>query len=149
MQENTRSRVMTAVDLATHAVISIMLAAFFYFLTRKWTWALLAIAGGVFIDLDHLFDYFRFFGFRFSLRDFFDHKYLASGKCFILLHSWEVIAAAWLVSVLVEWMVPVATGMSLHLLVDYLYSHRGEARELSLIYRWRNSFSLSCVSKHK
>jgi hypothetical protein len=141
-----RSRMMTAIDLATHFVVAVILAAGFYWFTGKWSWAILTVIGGVLIDLDHLLDYFLYYGLKFSLKNFFDHKYLASGKCYILFHSWEVLAAVWCLSILVRWMVPVASGMTAHVLADYFFSHRGHPRYMSLIYRWRNGFELSCLS---
>ncbi|MGB2651417.1 MAG: hypothetical protein WBD00_04345 [Candidatus Omnitrophota bacterium] len=142
-----RSRMMTAIDIVTHLIVTVILAGVFYRFTGKWTWAVLTIVGGVLIDLDHFLDYFLYYGLKLNLRDFFDHKYLASGKCYILFHSWEVLAVVWCLSVIVRWMVPVAAGMTSHILIDYFFSHRGHPKFLSLIYRWRNGFDLSCLSR--
>lgn len=53
---------------------------------------LTGLIGGFFIDLDHLFDYFLAFGFRFRL-DYFlkGYQFLKSDKIYIPLHSFEIV----------------------------------------------------------
>ncbi len=53
---------------------------------------------GVFIDGDHLFDYFAYFGWHFNLYDYFQtNNFMAkSEKTFIPLHGWEYLPLLWL-----------------------------------------------------
>ncbi|MEA3489335.1 MAG: hypothetical protein U9R44_03205 [Candidatus Omnitrophota bacterium] len=131
---------LTAVDLTTHLILALLLAWFFWWLTRGWVWPLLAVVGGVFIDLDHFIDYFLYFGAKFDLRDFFTRGYKVSGKTYVFLHSWELVALMWLFSIAVLWITPLAAGMTVHLLTDYLFSSRSNALVLSLVYRWYHKF---------
>ena len=54
---------------------------------------------GVFIDADHLFDYFAYFGWHFNLADFFHAgNYMEqAGKTYILLHGWEYLLPLWII----------------------------------------------------
>lgn len=58
---------------------------------------LAGIAVGFFIDGDHLFDYFYWSGFRFSLKDFLQPKkyVLSTKKVFVLFHEWEYLIVFW------------------------------------------------------
>jgi len=59
---------------------------------------LVALAFGFLIDVDHLFDYFAHFGFKFNLKEFLQINYMeSSGKIFVLLHAWELVPVFWLV----------------------------------------------------
>jgi hypothetical protein len=130
----------TFLDIAIHLAVTAILALFFYKLTGSWVWPVLALLGGIFIDLDHFIDYFLYFGWKFSLKDFLDHRYLDSGKVYIFFHSWELAAGAWIFSIVFSWLVPVAASMTLHLFIDFLFSHRCRPQFLSLLYRRRHKF---------
>ena len=53
---------------------------------------IVALLGGVFVDLDHLFDYFFAFGTKFNLTYFVKgYSFLKSDKIYIPLHSWEIV----------------------------------------------------------
>ena len=58
-----------------------------------------ALIFGFLIDVDHLFDYFAYFGARFKLKDFLNtNSYMkSSGKIFVLLHGWEYVLLFWLI----------------------------------------------------
>lgn len=82
------------------------------------------VLAGILIDLDHFIDYFWYEGLRLDLRDFqraceetrFD-------KTLLVLHSWELLAAAWGLSL---WVFPnpvfrgIIVGLSLHMVCDQL-----------------------------
>ena len=137
-----RTAVLTTIDLTTHLVLAVLLAGFFRWFTGGWTWPVLAFIGGVLIDLDHLIDHFRYYGMKFDISDFFYHRYLASGKCYIFFHSWEVIAVLWMFSSTVPLATPLATGMTLHILTDYAFCHNVRFLHFSLLYRWSHRFNL-------
>jgi len=151
--KKNRAFLRTTVDLSMHIVLTLLLACFFRWLTGGWTWPLLVFVGGILIDVDHFIDYFLYFGMRFNLSDFYCHRQLASGKCRIIFHSWEILIAMWALSIAFSWIIPIASGMTVHILVDYLYSHRCKPLFLSLIYRWYHHFKLEklcpglCVEK--
>ncbi|MGB2662017.1 MAG: hypothetical protein WBD04_06505 [Candidatus Omnitrophota bacterium] len=135
----------TYVDLALHAVFTLLLAWFFYRLTGGWLWPALAVLGGIFIDVDHLIDYFLYYGYRFNLKDFIAYNYMASGKIYIVFHSIELITVIWIFSLVFSWAIPLASGMTLHILIDAFFSHRTTPLFLFLIYRWRKGFSAEAV----
>ena len=127
------------VDLTVHAVLALVLSFLFYFFTGKLSWAVLCIVGGVFIDVDHFMDHFRYYGRKFDIMDFLFHLHLDSGKIYLFFHSWELIALLWCLSFIAGWLIPLAAGMTVHLLVDqFLYRN---AKWLYFIsYRWYHGF---------
>ncbi|MFH1664845.1 MAG: hypothetical protein ABIA77_01720 [Candidatus Omnitrophota bacterium] len=134
--------VKTAVDLVTHFVLTVMLAGYFRWLTNGWAWPALAVTGGILIDADHFIDHFLFYGWRFNFADFFCHRYQSCGKCYIFFHSWEIVFMLWALSLVVSWLTPLASGMTLHLVTDNLYSHRQNPQYLFLWHRWRRGFAV-------
>lgn len=144
-----RKGLLTAVDLATHFVLALILAGFFHWLTGRWEWSFLVIIGGVFIDIDHFIDYFLYYGLRFDLKSFFAHGYLASGKCYMVFHSLEIVVLMWAFSGRFLWITPVTAGMTVHLLTDYFFSYRSHPLSLFLLYRWRHGFRLDKVFPDK
>ena len=130
----------TYVDLTLHLIFTLLLAWFFYKLKGGWLWPALAILGGVFIDLDHLIDYFLYFGWTFDLKAFFKHEYLASGRMYIIFHSVELAILVWALALVLPWAIPVASGMTLHLIIDISFSHSTNPLFASFIFRWCNHF---------
>lgn len=135
-------KVPICLDLVIHFVLVAALAAFFYRITNGWTWPLLAVIGGIFIDIDHLIDYFAYCGFRFNLREFFSCTYHKTDKCYIIFHSWELLILLWLFSLNVLWIFPLVSGMTLHMVTDAFLTHSVNLRCYSLLYRWRRGFKL-------
>ncbi|MGB2599896.1 MAG: hypothetical protein WBC99_05590, partial [Candidatus Omnitrophota bacterium] len=78
-------------------------------------------------------------------KDFIEYNYAASGKIYIVFHSVELIAVIWLLSFVFPLAIPLASGMTLHILIDTFFSHRTTPLFLSLIYRWRKGFSAEAV----
>ena len=84
-------------EIIYHLSISLLVAVLF---TNRLNWqkrATICVIFGLFIDLDHLFDYgYYMVKFRqsFSLAEFASGSHFqTSGKLFILFHSWELTAA--------------------------------------------------------
>jgi hypothetical protein len=76
---------------------------------------------GVFIDLDHLFDYLIYSKFRFSVRDFFDTCYnYRLKKFYLILHSYEFLLLSWLAYSLTknEILLGISIGYTVHLVCD-------------------------------
>lgn len=138
------------IDLALHFAITVSLAVLFRVYTGGWIYPALAVCGGILIDLDHFFDYFRHYGFKLNIADFFGHTYLASGKMFVPLHSWELVVILWTLSLWVKWVIPVASGITLHLMVDQFLSHRKDPLIYFITYRLYHRFELNKLdAKHK
>ncbi|NQT32702.1 MAG: hypothetical protein HQ594_03405 [Candidatus Omnitrophica bacterium] len=141
--DENKSYFTTTVDLTIHLILALVLAAFFYWLTGRWVWPILGIAGGILIDIDHFVDYFNHYGLKFVFSDFYCQNYGVSGKRYVFLHSWEIIILLWLISRWVLWITPIVTGMTIHLLADYIFHQHMHFIYFSLIYRWYHKFEVT------
>lgn len=148
MMKNKASNIYkeTAIDLAAHLILAAGLVFFFRWLTGGWVWSILGFIGGILIDIDHFIDHFLYYGPKFRVADFFRRGYQKSGKCYVIFHSWEIIFVLWIISIKVSWVTPLATGMTIHIITDCMFTHCREILFLSLIYRWRNGFELEKIS---
>lgn len=121
----------------SHFFLSLLLGIYFYLRTKKWQSILWALVFGVLIDLDHLVDYFAFFGARFDLNTFLNvTTYMKpAGKIYVLFHGWEYL---WPVVILLG----KAAGLAYfgHLLIDSL--NIGQVTAYSFIYRLVNNFAI-------
>ena len=141
---NVRDR-QTALDLCWHLSSSIILAVIIVRISGSLLYGFVCILGGIFLDLDHLVDYFLFARKRFILGDFMKYKYLTSGKVYLLLHSWEInliilalalFSGSGLLSALF-------LAMTLHLLIDSL--QRENSLFYFLIYRVHKGFNFGVM----
>jgi len=128
------------IDLGLHMILSLGFAYIFYKQTGLISWAILCIIGGVFIDIDHFMDYYKTFGIRFILNRFLYELGVNARKFYVIFHSWELIFILWLISGKVQWCVPLATGMTLHLIVDQIIHHLSEPLFYFVLYRWFHGF---------
>ncbi|MDD4956918.1 MAG: hypothetical protein PHH49_02280 [Candidatus Omnitrophica bacterium] len=133
--------IFVTIDILTHVLVTALVSFYLYKVTGRVSWIVLCFAGGVLIDLDHLLDYFVYYGGTFSPGKFFSHAYLGSGKCYLVFHSYELLIALWVFGAHFHLMIPVAAGMTGHMLIDLLYSHRRTPLALSLFYRAYLGFS--------
>jgi len=141
------------VDELIHFSLSLTAGLFFSFKFGNFWLLPPALVFGFFIDADHLFDYFAYYGAKFNLRKFFSAKtYIEkSGKVYVLLHGWEYVGIFWLMGRLVgipglEW----AMGFSyfFHLLWDN-FSFKHHPLVYFFIYRLLNNFSLESFNGQK
>jgi len=107
-----------------------------------------AFVGGVFIDLDHLIDYFFAFRTKFRMSYFLKgYQFLKSDKIYVLFHGWEYVIILLFFYVLLDNMViqssllALALGMFFHLWTDVLIN-KIPARSYSLLYRMKNNFDM-------
>mgnify|MGYP001222875262 CR=1 FL=1 len=131
-------------DISQHILSSAVLAAAVCFISSDLSYGLIFLLGGIFIDLDHLFDYFSYKD-KFSLRDFFGNVYLDSGRVYVLLHSWELnalILAAALVFKSYGLFV-LFLALSLHLAIDN--AQRKNPMFYLLSYRIAKEFSVDTL----
>ena len=73
-----------------HAGISLVLAIALFTAFRSISLSITAFLTGIFIDIDHGFDYLREYGFRFDIRFFF-HSFNETlyKRVVLLFHGWE------------------------------------------------------------
>lgn len=134
-----------------HLILTALIAGFLFWRFKDWRLVIVAFLVGIFIDIDHWFDYFAYFGLKINLSDFFNvaSYVIPAGKIYVLLHGWEFVIPLWLIGRWLgekfkirglEW----AVGLSYlgHLLWDnFSFSHHPLA--YSFIYRLLNNFSLA------
>ncbi len=107
-----------------HFVTSSILAVVIFLITRSLSASLLVVLVGVFIDLDHLIDFWAMKPKNpFSVRDFLDcEKYNEQRKyIFIFAHAWEWVIALLVLGYLLAWpllLTALTLTITLHLLLD-------------------------------
>jgi len=81
-----------------HAAVSVPLSAGIWYYTGNLYYFLMALFIGVFIDLDHIFDYIREEG-SFDLKGLFIKSYKGDfKKLYLFLHCYEFIPLVWAIS---------------------------------------------------
>lgn len=141
--------------LSGHVVASSVIAVTIFLVSRNLILALSSFLAGVFIDLDHLWDYFRSEGLKFDLKDFFykcDNFQLK--KFYLFFHSFELLPVlgifTYLAPSLKLWsvgdnnhnhlLIGTLIGFSQHLFLDQVFN-RAELLGYFFFYRWRKGFS--------
>lgn len=126
-----------------HAASSALAAGLLYFLFKSWSMALSCFLSGVLIDLDHVYDYVKEFGFPFKIRDFVNTVYNNGiSRLTFVFHSWEIllllVVIAWYSNWRL-WIVGIFIGLGIHMVLDKL--NNGERlRTYSFIWRWGKQF---------
>lgn len=152
-------------DLFWHETIHIVLSLICgYFVWRKYKRALTsflaAFAGGVLIDLDHLYDYFLVYGFSFDLNTFLIGRHFElNNKIIVPLHAWELVILLFILffylkahkklrkikkAYLLSLILALALGISSHLAFDNITNHI-RLPGYFLIYRIANNFEIKKI----
>jgi hypothetical protein len=129
---------------AGHIALSSVVSLFLWAVFRSYALAFSNLLAGVLIDLDHLIDHFAHYGFRTSVREFFDACYERTyHRAYLVLHGWEwlggVLFAAW-ASGWNPWLVGLLVGWTQHLVADQ-FSNRPSPWGYSLLYRIRHGWN--------
>ena len=113
-------------DFSEHVALSLPAAGIITLATGRPEAGLAFVLGGVFIDLDHLPDYWREKGFTLSLHKLNAHFGGREAKHVVLiLHAWEWNALLWLLWAglgLPFWVAALAAGSLIHLALDQHYN---------------------------
>lgn len=133
-------------DILSHILVSFLCMVIVYLIFDSIKLALTCLLVGIFIDLDHLIDYFIYFGLKFNLADFLKGLYLKSGKIYLFLHSWELIVPLWIWGIYFKqetlaWAITI--GFITHLLIDEY--NRKEPLMYFLTFRVLNGFKLEKI----
>ncbi|HSX40000.1 MAG TPA: hypothetical protein VLF68_00095 [Candidatus Saccharimonadales bacterium] len=126
----------TLIDVAAHIIISLAAAYLLWFTIGKQKKKTLvpalivALIFGLFIDVDHLVDYFVAYGFHISLSDFWlTNMFRINQKMFVPFHAFEYTAILAIVAYMVRnktkklYFAVAAVTMFLHLWTDiFLFS---------------------------
>ncbi|MFH1442070.1 MAG: hypothetical protein ABIH18_08550 [Candidatus Omnitrophota bacterium] len=132
-------------DILVHSYLTSFLALWIYLKSGSLFYSAVFIFGGIFIDLDHLIDYFIAYGSKFSIKDFFGSGSLKSGKVYLFLHSWEIIFIILLFYLVTSSyaVLLLFLSMSMHLIIDNL--QRENLRIYFLTYRIINKFDVRLI----
>lgn len=129
-----------------------MIAGILYFIFRSWKPAVASLISGIFVDLDHIIDYWIEYGLRFDLKqlfNYFDEKNFGNRKkLFFIFHAWEwliiIAAAAWLTDWNL-WVTGLLVGYGQHIILDEIYNSsqyrlRPYVLGYFLLWRWKKRF---------
>ncbi|MFC1608862.1 hypothetical protein ACFL2R_00660 [Patescibacteria group bacterium] len=111
-----------------------------------------AVAGGFFIDLDHILDYFFAFGFNLYLSQFFKGmQFLKSDKMYLLFHGWEYVLILIVFVIIVKSravkavLLGLAFGSFVHLCTDIVINEGMSMKGYSIMYRVSNDFEIEYI----
>lgn len=108
--------------LKHHTAASVAISGALYAVSKSWELALTSLLSGIFIDLDHLYDYLREYGWPIDVPELFR---VCHAKQFqyavLLLHGWEWVALWSVLAAVCNWH-PLQLGLLIgwghHLLFD-------------------------------
>lgn len=106
-----------------HLASSIPLTAAVYFYFKSKLLAVSFVIGYIFIDLDHLLDYFITYGVNLNIRQFFEATYNFRYRTLILFfHSYELLILLWIYSWLFRldniFLEGISLGFTVHIIID-------------------------------
>lgn len=143
---------------SAHIIISSIIG---FFLWKKWEKFCPAfsgaIIGGFLLDLDHLFDYFLAFAFKFNLSYFLKgYQFMKNDKIYVPLHAWEwfilLLIIVYVINknakikstnkyLLLSILFSFSLALFSHLIIDVNLNHV-TIPGYSIIYRIKNNFEL-------
>jgi hypothetical protein len=137
--------------LSHHIASSALVAGLLYFFLKSWSMALSCFLSGIFIDLDHVYDYVREVGFPFKMKDFIRAGYESElSRWMIFLHSWELLVLLGMIAWFTQWnpwVTGVCIGFSHHIILDMLYNREGFLT-YSFYWRWKHNFEFELTFPH-
>lgn len=105
-----------------HTGISLVLAVALYAVFRSISLSVTTLITGIFVDIDHGFDYLREYGFKFNIKFFFKSFHDTLFRRIVLLfHGWEWIALLGIFSVASSFdpvICGILLGLGSHLICD-------------------------------
>ncbi|MBI5099362.1 MAG: hypothetical protein HZB30_09015 [Nitrospirae bacterium] len=135
-----------------HAAVSIVLSGILYSIFRSWGLAVASFISGIFVDLDHIIDYWIEHGLRFDPKQFFNYfdekNFENRKKLFFVFHGWEWLIALLMSAMLTDWnfwVTGLLVGYGQHMILDELYNSsnyriRPYVWGYFLLWRWNNGF---------
>jgi hypothetical protein len=132
-----------------HAALSVSSGAILGLTLSSWTAGLSCCLVGIFIDLDHLFDFWINRGFSLSVREFLDFCYYGTSRTFyVILHGYEYIPLLLGLSIVpalrsLAW--GLTAGYVLHLLGDQLFNKHLNRWTYFLSFRLYHRFASSRI----
>ena len=129
-----------------HLVSSTIVASILYLVFKSWSMALSCFLSGIFIDIDHIYDYLREHKFTFKAKDFSYEFYSGNfNRMILFFHSWELLFLIAIIAWLTKWN-PIITGVFIgfghHLVLD-TFHNTDTFRTYSFIWRWNRDFKFA------
>lgn len=131
-----------------HIVISTTISGILYAILKSWEMSIAAFMSGVFIDIDHLFDYWAERGLRFNVKEllpfFYEEKHT---KITLIFHGWELLIILCIASSLTgynSWITGLSVGYGHHIILDYA-NNKTSFKSYSLLWRWKNRFDSKLI----
>ena len=138
---------------AAHVVVSLAISSGVFYVFNSWAAAVASFIAGVFVDLDHVLDYFLSHGINLNVKKFFaaceenDFK-----KLFLFLHSFELLAVLWVLIYVMKldivW-IAIAVGFTHHLLLDQFFNSKNNRLRYFFLYRTKYGFDRKAVVKNE
>lgn len=129
--------------LKNHIVLSIVISGFLFSITKSLSISIASFISGVFIDCDHILDYWREYGLNFDMNQFFkSYKTCRFRKLFLIFHGWEWIFIWGIISYFNgwdKWMLGVVIGISHHMIADQI-ANSSKVFGYFLLWRMYTSF---------
>ena len=129
--------------LTSHIVVSFSVSVFLYAMFRSYVLAAASFIFGIFIDLDHFFEYFSEYGLNLNIKKFFQvAEDYGFKKTFLFLHSWEIFlifSTVVFISSVNEILFGIFVAYAFHLIFDQ-FGNLSKPLTYSFIYRWKNDF---------
>lgn len=93
-----------SIHLTIHFLVALLVGYLAGLYFKKMSLALMAgVIGGFFIDLDHLLEYFFYYGYHFNLSYFLEgREFLLSDKIHLIFHAWEYAPLLFLIAYLLR-----------------------------------------------
>ena len=126
-----------------HVLSSALLASILYLFFKSWSMALSCFFSGILIDVDHIYDYIREFGFPFKIKDFINTVYNNGiSRLTFVFHSWEILFLLGIIAWFTNWnpwIAGILIGFAHHIVLDKL--NNGEhLRTYSFVWRMKHNF---------
>jgi hypothetical protein len=129
--------------LEHHITLSAVISGVLFGIYQSWSLSVCSFISGVFIDVDHLIDYFGAYGLCIRPQEIMSYFYEEKhDKIILIFHGWEWLSGLFLLTVMSgfnPWVTGVMVGYSHHIISDFLYN-RTTLISYSLIYRWKKGF---------
>ena len=137
--------------LSRHIAVSSAISALIFAATRSVAVSVSTLLTGIFIDVDHVFEYFREYGFKPDVQHFF-HTFTDTQyeKLYLFMHAWEWMVLLFTAAALTHWneyAIGIAVGYSQHLVLDQIFN-RCMPGTYSVIYRIHKGWKASLLFKH-
>lgn len=130
-------------DELKHGIINLLFAGLFYYKYKNLKLSLLVLFVTYIIDIDHLVDYFLYYGASFSFSTFIGLDYFRiTQRAVVPFHAWEWVILLVMTSTQTKkyklTLLAIATGMFAHLIWDSITV--GSPLFYSILYRISQSF---------